>query len=312
MRIRFGFCLLPALFLGACSTNGQLATIEPPAPPETFAMLPEAVGSVPFGRDEAPPRLVKTVESISEPVAYVSSGSMNVPATSQNPEVDRLITTYAANYDVPESLVRRVVKRESNFRPGARNGPYYGLMQILPATARSLGFDGRPTDLLDAETNLKYAVKYLKGAYLVAEGDHDQAVRNYARGYYYDAKRKGLLELAGLKGRSRLAGTMVASASQSAPLPPVTTSAFSPAANIASQWETGFVTATNGKSAGLAGLPASGSAPVASTGSRVAVASASPEPVSARMGGEGGPEAPGMGFGPAGSVSTPSLGISTP
>lgn len=120
-------------------------------------------------------------------------------------KVDRLIEKYAALYEVPVALVRRVVKRESNFRPGARNGPYWGLMQILPATARSMGHSGPARELLDAETNLKYAVKYLRGAYLVADGDHDKAVRFYARGYYYDAKRKGLLDETGL-GRDRRRG----------------------------------------------------------------------------------------------------------
>jgi soluble lytic murein transglycosylase-like protein len=52
---------------------------------------------------------------------------------------------------------------------------------------------------LDADTNLKYAVKYLSGAYVVGGGNADQAVRNYSRGYYYDAKRKGLLEEVGLR-----------------------------------------------------------------------------------------------------------------
>ncbi|MEW9806649.1 transglycosylase SLT domain-containing protein [Mesorhizobium marinum] len=117
-------------------------------------------------------------------------------------EVDRLIAKYAAHYEVPESLVRRVVKRESNFNPRARNGPYWGLMQILPQTAKGMGYKGTAQGLLDAETNLKYAVKYLRGAYLVADGNHDQAVRFYARGYYYDAKRKGLLDETGL-GRDR-------------------------------------------------------------------------------------------------------------
>lgn len=117
-------------------------------------------------------------------------------------ELDRLIAKYAAHYEVPEKLVRRVVKRESNFNPRARNGPYWGLMQILPQTAKGMGYKGTPQGLLDAETNLKYAVKYLRGAYLVADGNHDQAVRFYARGYYYDAKRLGMLEATGL-GRDR-------------------------------------------------------------------------------------------------------------
>lgn len=117
---------------------------------------------------------------------------------NETPELREMIVKYADTYDVPVSLVQRVIIRESTHRPGARNGPYYGLMQILPATARSMGFQGRPTDLLDPETNLKYAVKYLRGAWLVSDGSEPQAVQWYARGYYYEAKRRGLLREAGL------------------------------------------------------------------------------------------------------------------
>lgn len=115
-------------------------------------------------------------------------------------EVNRLIRKYAQEYDVPEKLVHRVVKRESGYNPGARNGPYYGLMQILPQTARTMGYRGPDAGLLDADTNLRYGVKYLRGAYLVADGNHDRAVGWYARGYYYEAKRKGLLRETGLRG----------------------------------------------------------------------------------------------------------------
>ena len=96
-------------------------------------------------------------------------------------------------------MVHRLAIRESTHRPGARNGPYYGLLQILPQTARGMGFRGTPNDLLDAETNLKYGVKYLRGAYLVADGDPDAAIMWYARGYYYEAKRRGLLAQTGLR-----------------------------------------------------------------------------------------------------------------
>jgi len=96
-------------------------------------------------------------------------------------------------------LLQKVIIRESTHNPRARNGPYYGLMQILPQTARSMGFQGRPEELLDAETNLKYAGKYLRGAWLVSGGDMDAAVMWYARGYYYEAKRLGLLEETGLR-----------------------------------------------------------------------------------------------------------------
>ena len=110
-----------------------------------------------------------------------------------------LINQYADHYDVPRSLVHRVVQRESDYRPGARNGPYYGLMQILPETAGTMGFRGSPAALLDAETNLRFGVKYLRGAWLVSDGDQAQAVQWYARGYYYEARNRCLLRETGLR-----------------------------------------------------------------------------------------------------------------
>lgn len=117
---------------------------------------------------------------------------------NETPELRKLINKYADLYEVPRPLVHRVVIRESTHRPGAINRPYYGLMQILPATARSMGFRGKPKDLLDAQTNLKYAVKYLRGAWLLADGNYDTAVKWYSRGFYYEAKRRGMLVETGL------------------------------------------------------------------------------------------------------------------
>jgi soluble lytic murein transglycosylase-like protein len=118
----------------------------------------------------------------------------------ETPELRRLIERYAREYDIPESLLHRLIQRESGYNPKARSGPYYGLMQILPQTARTMGFRGDPSDLLDADTNLRYAGKYLRGAWLVSRGNEERAVMWYARGYYYEAKRMGLLEETGLRG----------------------------------------------------------------------------------------------------------------
>ncbi|MDF3607807.1 lytic transglycosylase domain-containing protein [Paracoccus sp. DMF-8] len=122
---------------------------------------------------------------------------------NETPQLRGRINYWADHYQVPRSLVQRVVIRESSHRPEARNGPYYGLMQILPQTARTMGHRGAPQELLNADTNLQYAVKYLRGAYLVADGNQDEAVGWYARGYYYEAKRKGLLEETGLRQSRR-------------------------------------------------------------------------------------------------------------
>ncbi len=120
-------------------------------------------------------------------------------APGATPEMLALVARYADIHDIPESLLHRVIQRESGYNPGARNGPYYGLMQILPQTARTMGHRGAPAGLLDADTNLQYGGRYLRGAYLVADRNHDRAIQWYARGYYYEAKRKGLLEETGLR-----------------------------------------------------------------------------------------------------------------
>jgi soluble lytic murein transglycosylase-like protein len=68
-----------------------------------------------------------------------------------------------------------------------------GLMQIRHATARGMGYRGSAAGLLDANTNLTYAVPYLASAYRVAGGNAERALSLYASGYYYEAKRKGLV-----------------------------------------------------------------------------------------------------------------------
>lgn len=114
-------------------------------------------------------------------------------------KIDSLISYYSAYYKVPETLVKQVVNRESTYNPAARNGIHIGLMQINPQTARTMGHTGSTADLYDPATNLKYGVKYLAGAYLVAGQNSAKADRLYQSGYYYHAKRMGLLKQTGLR-----------------------------------------------------------------------------------------------------------------
>jgi len=147
-----------------------------------------------------------------QPDAGLATAAMNfaqiAPNTPRNQpalfpgetaEMRALVNKYAQIHGIPASLLHRVIQRESDYRAGARKGPYYGLMQILPATARGMGFKGDASELLNAETNLMWAGKYLRGAWLVSNGDEATAVGWYARGYYYEAKRQGKLVETGLR-----------------------------------------------------------------------------------------------------------------
>lgn len=125
-----------------------------------------------------------------------------------HPELDALIARHAAAQGIPAALVHRIIIRESRYNPRARNRAFWGLMQIRHDTARSMGYRGPASGLLDANTNLTYAVPYLANAYMVAGGNQSRAVSLYAGGYYYEAKRKHLL------GRLRTANQPVVRVAQ--------------------------------------------------------------------------------------------------
>ncbi|HEY1736333.1 MAG TPA: lytic transglycosylase domain-containing protein [Methylovirgula sp.] len=107
--------------------------------------------------------------------------------------LDDLIAHYASINGIPARLVHRVIVRESGYNAGVVHLSFYGLMQITYPSARSMGYSGKPEGLLDPAVNLTYAVPYLANAYKAAGGDETGAVRLYASGYYYEAKRKHLL-----------------------------------------------------------------------------------------------------------------------
>jgi soluble lytic murein transglycosylase-like protein len=132
-------------------------------------------------------------------IAGVLGGGFPARAAEPSANLDALIAAYAAEYGLPEKLMHRVIKRESNYNAAIYHRGHWGLMQIKYATAKSMGYRGPAKGLLNPEINLKYGGKYLAGAYLVAGGNAERAVRLYSRGYYYAAKRKGLLEQTGLK-----------------------------------------------------------------------------------------------------------------
>ena len=124
----------------------------------------------------------------------MAPASFAAPRAAGGRPYDAMIASHASANGVPPELVHRVVMRESRYRASARGlGGASGLMQIKLATARSMGYSGSAAGLLDPETNLTYGVRYLAGAYKVANGDPNRAVAFFARGYYYDAKRKGML-----------------------------------------------------------------------------------------------------------------------
>jgi soluble lytic murein transglycosylase-like protein len=122
----------------------------------------------------------------------VSAKHRRLAALDANGNLAASIEMHAAANGLPADLVRRLIARESGGNSSVVHGGNYGLMQIKLATARAMGYRGSAAGLLDPDTNMTYAVKYLAGAYRAAGGNMDRAVHYYASGYYYAAKRERL------------------------------------------------------------------------------------------------------------------------
>ena len=56
-------------------------------------------------------------------------------------------------------------------------------MQVLPSTARMMGFDGTLAELADPATNIRYGVDYLTEAWRLANGDICTTVMKYRAGH---------------------------------------------------------------------------------------------------------------------------------
>jgi len=151
---------------------------------QTFART-DAVDSPFFVGPSFPSR--QWNESFNRAPALTQQSSAVAPApraaAHDHGALDAMIARHAAANGLPVQLVHRVVIRESRYNPHARNGGNLGLMQIRYATARGVGYTGSAAGLLDAETNLTYAVRYLAGAYRAAGGNASRAVAYYASGY---------------------------------------------------------------------------------------------------------------------------------
>jgi soluble lytic murein transglycosylase-like protein len=85
---------------------------------------------------------------------------------------------------VPFALVDAVMSVESGYDPLARGGVgEIGLMQVMPATAALMGFEGSPAGLAEPATNIAYGTRYLAQAWRLAGGDICTTVMKYRAGH---------------------------------------------------------------------------------------------------------------------------------
>jgi soluble lytic murein transglycosylase-like protein len=157
--------------------QARLSMLNPPAinnPPS----MPNVQGlNNPSPTPGMPPGLFNV--ALAQASGQVSLRSMVGGAGPFTPEVESLITKYAAQNGLQPQLVRAVVQQESSGNPrcvssaGAR-----GLMQLMPETAAQYGV----RDIFDPEQNVAAGTRHLSGLLKEFNGDVSLALAAYNAG----------------------------------------------------------------------------------------------------------------------------------
>lgn len=119
----------------------------------------------------------------------IFASELNAKSTSERANIDNLIEEYSAKNGLDSEFVRAVIKQESGFQPKVTSHcGAMGLMQLMPATANSLGVK----DAYDPEQNIAGGTKYLKGLLDRFGGDKSLALAAYNAGPNAVAKYNGI------------------------------------------------------------------------------------------------------------------------
>jgi soluble lytic murein transglycosylase-like protein len=108
-------------------------------------------------------------------------GFPGAPAPRNPRELVRMEATHAG---LPPDVADAVAEVESGYHLDAIGAAgEIGLMQVMPGTARMLGFAGTMAELAAPEVNAHYGVTYLAQAWRLAGGDLCTAVMKYRAGH---------------------------------------------------------------------------------------------------------------------------------
>ena len=116
--------------------------------------------------------------NISSQTTPVTSASLNCPA-----ELESYFKEASEAYSVDERLLKSIAKAESSFQSDATShSGAMGIMQLMPATASSLGV----SNAYDARENILGGAKYISQLLQQYQGDTSLALAAYNSAIYRD------------------------------------------------------------------------------------------------------------------------------
>lgn len=152
------------------------ATEEPSEPAKEAAPKEAAPAEAPAAIE----RRWRENAKVGLPPARGSAGSSALPRSRYRD----LIEKETSGTGLAPEIAEAVMGVESGYNAGAIGGVgEIGLMQVLPSTARMLGFTGTNAELAVPENNVHYGVTYLAQAWRLARGDLCTAVMKYRAGH---------------------------------------------------------------------------------------------------------------------------------
>jgi soluble lytic murein transglycosylase-like protein len=151
-----GLALLGSLAGAARANDSDSAADTPPPSP--------LKGALPTSSAALPPSLI----------AALAPGSSN----------RSLVRLEAVRAGLPPEVADAVTEVESGYHVGTIGAAgEIGLMQVMPGTARMLGFSGSADELATPAINIHYGVTYLAQAWRLAGGDICTATMKYRAGH---------------------------------------------------------------------------------------------------------------------------------
>ncbi len=122
----------------------------------------------------------ETISDIIEPEKKEAVNlKSKIDLKAQMSDIDEIVETFSSKYNIDGDFIKAIIKQESGFNPNATSKKgAMGLMQLMPATAKSLGV----INAYNPWENVEGGVKYLRGLLDRFNNDEKLALAAYNAG----------------------------------------------------------------------------------------------------------------------------------